>query len=116
MMHPDLDPNRIAEDLRAQLQAYADHGTPLGDFLRAVVSNDLVVALMRADSTNISAIAAYGNYLYNHMPMLCWGSNSIYFAWVNYQKLKREGASDDQLNKAREIVEQFKHEAMRRAP
>jgi len=47
---------------------------PTGDFLRAVLENDLKEAFGRADLENTEAMAEIMRFLYNHAPANCWGS------------------------------------------
>ena len=41
---------------------------PLGDFLKAVVKNDLMEAFYRADDTNRKAMYLYCAFLHNELP------------------------------------------------
>lgn len=44
------------------------HDASLGDFLTAVVNNDLIEAFSRADGTNTKLMYLYPYYLYNEVP------------------------------------------------
>ncbi|MGH9931007.1 MAG: hypothetical protein ACREA9_17505 [Pyrinomonadaceae bacterium] len=61
---------------------YRDHGVPTGDFLQAVLSNDLMAALSSADDNNRAAILEICQFIYNDMPSRCHGSREKYEAWV----------------------------------
>jgi len=52
---------------------YYENGIPPGDFLSAVINNDLKEACGRADGTNIDALKAYVMWFYNCAPMGTWG-------------------------------------------
>lgn len=62
---------------------YLVDGCPTGDFLRNVISNDLVGAFTHADDTNATQLKAYANLLYNVFPRGIWGSEDHYSAWIN---------------------------------
>jgi hypothetical protein len=50
------------------------HGLVPGDFLSAVICNDLFGAVGHADSANIKHLPAYVRFFYNVAPAQCWGS------------------------------------------
>ena len=64
------------------LRLYIEHGKQPGQFLTAVISNDLAEAVSRADDENINNLPAYIGYLYNEVPSGCWGSPDIMNAWM----------------------------------
>ena len=64
------------------LRRYLFEGSPPGDFLSAVLSNDLREAVGRADDDNIRAIPAYIALLYNEAPGTAWGSPENVSAWL----------------------------------
>jgi hypothetical protein len=66
-----------------ELRRYAFNGVPLGGFLEAVVSNDLVSAVSRADSYNQNNLPALVVYVYNELPAECWGSRETYEHWLD---------------------------------
>lgn len=72
----------LPEHMRAAMRRYIEHGIPPGSFLAAVLSNDLLGALRKADETNILALRSYGRFLYNHAPCVCHGSPDRMFAWI----------------------------------
>jgi hypothetical protein len=53
-----------------------------GGFLTAVLRNDLVEAVGRADDQNLHIIPAIVAYLYNEAPSRCWGSPERVDAWL----------------------------------
>ena len=73
---------RVPPHLRGGLEAYILHGWPVGGYLEAVISNDLVDACRRADP--ISAMALYDvcMLLVEYAPAVAWGSREKYAAWV----------------------------------
>lgn len=80
MIVEDGCPEHLAESLRA----YLEHGRPLGSFLEAVVSNDLIDAVARADSVNMRLLPEIVAFVYTHFPArgVCHGSREIYATWV----------------------------------
>ena len=50
------------------LQEWYHEDRPLGSFLTAVVSNDFVIACLRADDMNIKALRIYALYLHWELP------------------------------------------------
>jgi hypothetical protein len=68
--------------MRQAMQAYVEHGQPPGDFLRAVLSNNLSEAFGRADNENTAIMREYVVWLCNDVPYSAWGSYEIVKAWV----------------------------------
>jgi hypothetical protein len=63
------------------LERWVERGIPPGDFLCAVIRNDLRGACERADDTNIRNLAAYIAWFYNRAPSGCWGSEADFEYW-----------------------------------
>jgi hypothetical protein len=53
-----------------------------GDFLQAVLANDLREAFGRADEENRYAMFEIVKYCYNHIPRNCWGSWEVVRGWL----------------------------------
>lgn len=66
---------------------YVQNGRLMGDFLRAVVSNDLSGAVGHADKENLPLIPIYVRWLYNVAPYGCHGGVEQVRNWKG---LKRE--------------------------
>jgi hypothetical protein len=75
-------------DMIDALNRYINDGVPLGDFLYAVVTNNLSEAVSRADRDNLFNLPALVIYLYNEAPMDCWGSKESYESWIAYKREK----------------------------
>ena len=71
----------VPEHCREPLRRYIACGRPLGDFLRAVVSNNFSNAVARADNSNLPRLHDYMLFLNNHAPRKCWGSVITYGNW-----------------------------------
>ena len=54
-----------------------------GDFLTAVIQNNLTEALGRADDENRVAIFDIVSWWYNEAPAPCWGSPEKVKAWAS---------------------------------
>lgn len=73
---------RVPEHCRPGLIDYLVEGRPPGDFLRAVLENDLKDACGRADHINLRALPEYVRFLYNHAPAPSWGSPEKVQQWL----------------------------------
>jgi hypothetical protein len=71
--------------LKDKIDAYVQQRMPVGNFLFALLSNDLKEAVGRADDTNVRLLREYVIYLYNEIPAACWGSPEKVDAWLNPQ-------------------------------
>ena len=82
MKYTEADWSLIPERMIGGMRRYLEHGIPPGDFLTAILSNDLREACMRADEENQRLIFAYVKFLYNYAPAGSWGSPQNYNAWI----------------------------------
>jgi hypothetical protein len=80
-------------EVQAALLRYVLEGIPTGDFLRALLSNDLKETLARADDTSILAVRALVRWLYNEAPAPCWGSREAVTKWIEAARKERARAS-----------------------
>jgi len=71
----------LPEGLQGGMQRYVEDGIQAGHFLTAVLSNDLLGAVSRADSTNIKLIPEIVRWIYNEAPSNCWGDKERVQAW-----------------------------------
>lgn len=81
--HADKVAHTLSAEKIAPLKAYVDHGRQPGDFLLAVLSNDLTAACGRADVSNRRLLPEYIEFLYNYAPSNSWGSPAKVIAWLN---------------------------------
>jgi hypothetical protein len=72
----------IRENMMESLTRYIAQGCPVGDFLSAVLANDLSDAVGRADDENMANLPAYVAYLYNEAPPACRGSREAVRSWI----------------------------------
>lgn len=64
------------------LQEYLTNHTPPGDFLRAVLENDLRRSFGKADLENRRSLFYLVTYLHNWAPHTCWGSPHNVTKWL----------------------------------
>jgi len=79
--HDKLASSPIPRYMHGALVRWIEHGLAPGDFLTAILSNDLRGACERADDTNRHFLFEYVFWLYNHAPAACWGSPERFRAW-----------------------------------
>lgn len=63
----------IPDYMRGGIIRYYENGIPPGDFLTAVIDNDLSEACGRADETNQRCLFAYMSWFYNYAQHGTWG-------------------------------------------
>lgn len=63
------------------LQAWIKHGVLPGSFLQAVLKNDLIQAIPRADRHNLAAIVEICAWVRNEAPIGSWGSRELVEQW-----------------------------------
>lgn len=80
----------IPDRMMGGLQRYLEHGIAPGDFLSAILSNDLYKACSHADTENIQNLPAYVGYLYNEVPQSAWGSPEVVKEWMDTFTPKQE--------------------------
>ncbi len=83
-MSDDLFDNELFESLpqAADLRLYIEEGRPTNHFLTALLSNDLMATLGRADAPNKAAIEDYCLWLKSYAPVACRGSRETVEAWI----------------------------------
>jgi hypothetical protein len=82
---------RIPARMQGAIIRYVEDGIPPGNFLGAVIDNDLKEAFARADDENASLIGNYIKWLYNYAPAKCWGRENSQPTW---RKLLHQIAMD----------------------
>jgi hypothetical protein len=68
--------------MKGAIDRYVRLGIPPGDFLTAVISNDLAEAVGRADDINLRNLPAYVAYFYNEVDGRAWGSREKMERWI----------------------------------
>lgn len=83
--------NPMPDNTREAIDDYVKYGE-CGDFLEAVLTNNLTEAVRRADDHNLEALPAIVRYAYNHIPAECWGSREKIKAWRDARRAERAAA------------------------
>ena len=83
LMSDPRDISRIPSHMMHNIRRYIYDHEPVGDFLTAIITNNLKEACARADLENLQIIPAYVNYFYNYAPMTCWGNPEKMRAWLD---------------------------------
>jgi hypothetical protein len=71
------------EHLLPGLDRYIGQRIATGDFLRAVLTNDLRRAVMLADELSLPGLACVVIYCEKELPPEAWGSNWAVTKWLN---------------------------------
>jgi len=88
----------LTQRLHDAIARWVADGKRPGDFLQAVLENDLKNAVGRADDEHIVNLPAIVAYLYNHLPAICWGSPEEVNAWEAYHVAKRKAEEGDNVS------------------
>ncbi|HEC66848.1 MAG TPA: hypothetical protein ENI23_16355 [bacterium] len=81
-MPHDYNYKKLPEHIRDSVQRYIEQGAPPGDFLTAVIRNDLKESFGRADDINIARMFDIVDFFYNEAPLECWGSPEEMEKWI----------------------------------
>jgi hypothetical protein len=81
----------IPDRMMPEILGYIQNGIHPGDFLTAVICNDLRAAVAAADLENMRNLPAFAGYFYNRAPFPCAGSAEKMRDWM---ALKQEAAND----------------------
>jgi hypothetical protein len=80
----------IPEHTLVGLDNYIGYGIPTGDFLHAVLSNDLFESFGRADCINSERMFDIVKYIYQYVPRQCWGDKDTINEWLRLHKEEPE--------------------------
>lgn len=76
-----IDYATIPPRVREALDQHAQEHRPTGDFTTAVLENNLMEAVGRADNNSLAALPSIVAYVYNELPGGCHGSPAKVKAW-----------------------------------
>ena len=79
----EINYSLLPEHMQEGMKLYIENGIPPGDFLLAVLENNLMEAFGRADSINRYALFDFCQFLYNKAPPQCYGSPDKVAEWLN---------------------------------
>jgi len=71
----------VPDRIKKAIDLHVLQGQTCGGFVTAVLKNDLMEAVTRADAENIHKLRDIIGYLYNYCPGPCWGSPEKLKAW-----------------------------------
>lgn len=77
-----FDEYNVPAYMQQGLLDWINSGILPGSFLTAVLENNLMEAVGRADSTNSMRLKDYAQFLYNGAPADCHGSKEKVAAWA----------------------------------
>ena len=90
-----IDYAKIPDRILGGIQRWVLHGTRAGDFLTAVLCNDLAGACHYADEECIAALPHIVGYLWNRCPMACYGDRERAGKWGARGGFRGQNAADD---------------------
>lgn len=73
----------VPEHTRGAVERYYFNRYAPGGFLTALLSNDLMGAVGRADELNAAALYTICRFVHNRLPTVCWGSPQAVTQWLN---------------------------------
>ena len=85
-------------DEKHAIDLYVRTGADPGDFLQAVLSNDLRESIGRADESNCYNLPHIVAYCYNNIPTASWGSATNMRLWIERKRLERESLEKPNSN------------------
>lgn len=87
---PMADWDLIPSHMHGAVRRYVMHGIAPGQFLTAVLCNDLKEAFARADDDNTAAMLGWVRFMHNYMPANSQGSLDQFRAWLERGGLASE--------------------------
>lgn len=91
-MHYTPDSSLIEPRFRESIDLFVSHGYLPGNFLAAVMANDLKESIARADEAALANLPHIVAYLYNEVPASAWGSYATLAAWFGAIEARRATA------------------------
>jgi len=89
--HDSFYGKQVPQHTLEGIDAYAQDRRPPGDFVRAVMENNLFSAAAHADPQNQAALFAITGYVYNEIPSNVWGSPEKVQMWLDSQPEPKGG-------------------------
>lgn len=65
------------------LYLYVEYGRKPGDFLTAVLSNQLFQAFQKADSASKAGLDSLIHFIWKHVPVKCYGDARAVERWIS---------------------------------
>lgn len=98
---------KIPEQTRNGLALYLEEGVEPGGFLKAVLSNDLMKAMDKADIENKKALPWLAMLLYNHVPAAAYGSPENVSRWILERNPEKIPTRIDSLSELQRTAQRF---------
>jgi len=82
----------IEPRFKEAIDAWVSIARPMAGFINAVLENDFIEAVGRADPEAYANLKDIVKYLYNDCPIGCWGSKDRVKAWrlLKHQNIEPE--------------------------
>lgn len=84
----------IPQRMWGGIERYVNKGIRPGDFLSAIITNNLVDAFHYADDENFILIGNYVRWFYNYAPSQCWHSKENMQAWIQKGGLEEQSCQE----------------------
>lgn len=81
--YPKTCPSYLKQKHYDSISLYVRKGVNPGHFLAAVLANNLMEAMGRADDESVGDLKAITMFIYNDVPSMCIGSKEEVNAWLN---------------------------------
>ena len=81
MFNTEYYKDKVPEHLLSALVHWGKQECYTGDFLAAVLSNDLMDAIGRADEDSLASLRYITMFVYNELPRDCHGSRATVKEW-----------------------------------
>lgn len=81
--------NGVPEHLIDGLVLYVTQGIPPGHFLTAVLENNLMDTMRRADERSLAGLFAVCTFVYNWIPGASHGNPILVAAWIAHGGIRR---------------------------
>lgn len=76
----------IEARFKEAIDRWVKSACPMGNFITAVLENDLKLAIAYADDSAVANLKQIVIYLYNDVPSGCWGSKEKVSKWKGLNK------------------------------
>jgi hypothetical protein len=80
-----IDYSDLPEHMQDGMRLYMEQHRRPGNFLTAILENDLMGALSKADDINKHRLLDYGRWLYNNAPPNSFGSKENVKLWLLFR-------------------------------
>jgi hypothetical protein len=78
----NINYDELPAHMRSGARDYIEKGVHPGAFLAAIIQNNFVDAVGKADSVNIKHLAEWGHWLLWEIPSAAWGSKEKMSFWI----------------------------------